>query len=73
MWYFLPLLPVCLLAVLLLAIDGDLFGPIKAALLISTGVLTAVVVVALVRVPRQAGAARLTLPPMVLAQRPPLR
>ena len=29
-WYFLPLLPVCLLAVLLLAIDGDLFGPIKA-------------------------------------------
>ena len=73
LWYFLPLLPVCLLAVLLLAIDGDLFGPIKAGLLISTGVLTALVVVALVPRPRRAGATRPTRPPVGAGAAAPLR
>ena len=49
-WFFLPLLPACLVAGLVLAADGDLYGPLKAVLLVSTAVLTAVVVVALARV-----------------------
>jgi len=49
-WYFLPLLAAFLLGGLVLAVDGDLYGPLKAVLLVSTAVLTAVVVVALVRV-----------------------
>jgi hypothetical protein len=72
-WYFLPLLPGCLLAGVLLAVDRDLIGPIRAALLISTVVLTVVVVVALLRHPRRVAAAPLVLPPMALARRPPIR
>lgn len=49
-WYFVPLVPAFLLVGLGLATDSDLYGPLKAVLLASTTVLTAVVVVALLRV-----------------------